>query len=58
MVMYLSVIAASLIVAALTLFSGFGIGTLLMPVFALLHGNVQWRREVPTPQPGGQVLQD
>ena len=35
MLMYLSVMAAALVVAALTLFSGFGIGTLLMPVFAL-----------------------
>ena len=32
---YLLVCAAALIVAALTLFSGFGLGTLLMPVFAL-----------------------
>ena len=35
MLMYLSVMAAALAVAALTLFSGFGIGTLLMPVFAI-----------------------
>ena len=35
MLMYTVVVIASLIVAALTLFSGFGIGTLLMPVFAL-----------------------
>lgn len=35
MLMYLSVMAAALVVAALTLFSGFGIGTLLMPVFAI-----------------------
>ena len=33
--MYLTVMAAALLVAALTLFSGFGIGTLLMPVFAI-----------------------
>ena len=33
--MYLSVTVAALLVAALTLFSGFGIGTLLMPVFAI-----------------------
>ncbi len=32
---YLVVCAAALLVAALTLFSGFGVGTLLMPVFAL-----------------------
>lgn len=32
---YLLVSLAALIVAALTLFSGFGLGTLLMPVFAL-----------------------
>ena len=32
---YILVTAASLLVAALTLFSGFGLGTLLMPVFAL-----------------------
>ena len=32
---YLLVTAASVLVAALTLFSGFGLGTLLMPVFAL-----------------------
>ena len=32
---YLIVCAASLVVAGLTLFSGFGLGTLLMPVFAL-----------------------
>ncbi len=35
MLMYTAVVIASLSVAALTLFSGFGIGTLLMPVFAL-----------------------
>ena len=35
MLMYLSVMAAALVAAALTLFSGFGIGTLLMPVFAI-----------------------
>ena len=35
MLMYTVVVIASLTVAALTLFSGFGIGTLLMPVFAL-----------------------
>ena len=35
MLMYLTVMAAALAVAALTLFSGFGIGTLLMPVFAI-----------------------
>lgn len=33
--MYIAVVIASISVAALTLFSGFGIGTLLMPVFAL-----------------------
>ena len=33
--MYAAVMIAALIVAALTLFSGFGIGMLLMPVFAL-----------------------
>jgi len=32
---YLVVCGASLVVAALTFFSGFGLGTLLMPVFAL-----------------------
>ena len=32
---YVLVTAASLLVAALTLFSGFGLGTLLMPIFAL-----------------------
>jgi len=32
---YLVVSLASLVVAALTLFSGFGLGTLLMPVFAI-----------------------
>ena len=32
---YVLVTTASLLVAALTLFSGFGLGTLLMPVFAL-----------------------
>lgn len=32
---YAAVIAAALVVAALTLFSGFGLGSLLMPVFAL-----------------------
>jgi len=32
---YVLVISAALVVAALTLFSGFGLGTLLMPVFAL-----------------------
>lgn len=32
---YVIVVTAALIVAALTLFSGFGLGTLLMPVFAL-----------------------
>ena len=32
---YLLVTSASLLVAALTLFSGFGLGTLLLPVFAL-----------------------
>jgi len=32
---YLLVTTASLLVAALTLFSGFGLGTLLLPVFAL-----------------------
>lgn len=32
---YIAVILAALFVAALTLFSGFGLGTLLMPVFAL-----------------------
>ena len=32
---YVFVTAASLLVATLTLFSGFGLGTLLMPVFAL-----------------------
>lgn len=35
MLMYAAVMTAALIVAALTLFSGFGIGMLLMPVFAL-----------------------
>ena len=35
MLMYTAVVIASLTVAALTLFSGFGIGTLLMPVFAI-----------------------
>ena len=35
MLMYIAVVIASISVAALTLFSGFGIGTLLMPVFAL-----------------------
>ncbi len=35
MLMYAAVMIAALIVAALTLFSGFGIGMLLMPVFAL-----------------------
>ncbi len=33
---YLAVAVASLVVAALTLVSGFGLGSLLMPVFALL----------------------
>ena len=33
---YFAVAAASLVVAALTLVSGFGLGSLLMPVFALL----------------------
>ena len=32
---YLVVSVAALVVAALTLFSGFGLGTLLMPVFAV-----------------------
>lgn len=32
---YLIVCAAALVVAALTLYSGFGVGTLLMPVFAI-----------------------
>ena len=32
---YLAVIFSALLVSALTLFSGFGLGTLLMPVFAL-----------------------
>ncbi|MBI3947504.1 MAG: TSUP family transporter [Armatimonadetes bacterium] len=32
---YVVVCAAAIVVAALTLFSGFGLGTLLMPVFAL-----------------------
>ena len=32
---YVIVIATALIVAALTLFSGFGLGTILMPVFAI-----------------------
>ncbi len=32
---YLAVAVASLVVAALTLVSGFGLGSLLMPVFAL-----------------------
>ena len=32
---YLIVCAAALVVGALTLFSGFGVGTLLMPVFAI-----------------------
>ena len=32
---FLLVAVASLLVAALTLFSGFGLGSLLMPVFAL-----------------------
>ena len=35
MIMYAVVMLAALVVAALTLFSGFGIGMLLMPVFAL-----------------------
>ncbi|TFB11584.1 sulfite exporter TauE/SafE family protein [Candidatus Marinimicrobia bacterium MT.SAG.2] len=35
MLMYLTVMVAALAVAALTLISGFGIGTLLMPVFAI-----------------------
>lgn len=32
---YALVCAASLVVAGLTLYSGFGLGTLLLPVFAL-----------------------
>ena len=32
---YLAVCAAALVSSGLTLFSGFGLGTLLMPVFAL-----------------------
>ena len=35
MAMYVSVFLASLVVAGLTFFSGFGLGTLLMPLFAL-----------------------
>ena len=35
MLPYVVVCATALIVAALTLFSGFGLGTLLMPAFAL-----------------------
>ncbi|MBM4056021.1 MAG: sulfite exporter TauE/SafE family protein, partial [Planctomycetes bacterium] len=32
---YLVICTVSLVVSALTLFSGFGLGTLLMPAFAL-----------------------
>lgn len=35
--MYLIIIASSFAVAALALFSGFGLGTLLMPVFADIY---------------------
>ena len=35
MISYLSICTASLLVAGLTMYSGFGLGTLLMPVFAL-----------------------
>jgi len=36
MISYFSVAIAALFVSGLTLFSGFGLGTLLMPVFALI----------------------
>jgi hypothetical protein len=35
MIAYVVVCVVALIVAALTLFSGFGLGTLLMPAFAI-----------------------
>lgn len=35
MISYLSICTAALLVAGLTMYSGFGLGTLLMPVFAL-----------------------